>query len=103
MALYLMGDEARDFQSAESHRNVIFERYKFNPRVQSRGESVETFLTSLSDQKALKEELICDRIVIGIAGVKVSKRLQLWDKLAFSEAISTAHKTESQTQTKFIH
>ena len=53
-------------------RNVVFERAKFNTREQEEGEAVDSFITSLyklSEHCAygdLREELIRDRIVIGV-------------------------------------
>lgn len=129
MLVYLMGNEAEEISIQQNltgnetyaqvmekfdnyfipHRNVIFERYKFNSRIQSPGESVESFITSLHalaeycDYGTLKEELIRDRIVIGVADVKVSERLQLRDKLTLSEAITAVRQAELQgTQNKII-
>jgi hypothetical protein len=60
----------------ESHfmkrRNVIYERAVFNKCKQEEGETVDTFITSLyslsehCDYGALREEMIRDRIVVGI-------------------------------------
>nr|CAI5832777.1 unnamed protein product [Callosobruchus analis] len=53
-------------------RNIIFERYKFNTRSQQQGEPIERFITSLHSLAEhcqygqLKEELIRDRIVVGM-------------------------------------
>ncbi|CAG9770307.1 unnamed protein product [Ceutorhynchus assimilis] len=73
------------------------------------GEPVENFITSLHalaehcDYGALKEELIRDRIVIGVANEKVSERLQLRDKLILCEAITAVRQAELQgTQNKII-
>ena len=63
-------------------RNVIFERAVFNQRVQ-KGESVDNFITSLytlsehCEFGALREEMIRDRIVVGILNSKLSRKLQL--------------------------
>ena len=86
LLVYIMGEESEDIllqaavtpksyaetlQCFENHfvprRNIIFERYKFNSKVQKPGESVESFITSLHslaescDYGALKEELIRDK------------------------------------------
>ena len=53
-------------------RNVIFERARFNMRVQTEGESVDNFITDLyalaefCNFNVLRDELIRDRIVVGI-------------------------------------
>ena len=53
-------------------RNVIFERAKFNQRRQEEGESVDDFVTSLyrlsehCRYSDLRDELIRDRIVVGL-------------------------------------
>ncbi|XP_026669243.1 uncharacterized protein LOC113464324 [Ceratina calcarata] len=63
-------------------KNTIFERFKFNSRVQQADES-NTFVTALYTSAstcefgALKEELIRDSIVIGTRDTKTSERLQL--------------------------
>ena len=53
-------------------RNVIFERAKFNMRVQTGGEPVDNFITDLYSLAedcnfgTLYDELIRDRLVVGI-------------------------------------
>ena len=92
--IYSMGDEADDIlqsfgmsenvkkkysavkQKFEEHfiikRNKIFERARFNMRVQCEGEPVDNFITDLytlaefCNFDTLHDELIWDRIVIGI-------------------------------------
>ncbi|XP_072400844.1 uncharacterized protein [Diabrotica undecimpunctata] len=116
LLLYLMGNEAEDIllqnrpgenasfqdvmQIFDNHfiprRNTIFERFQFNSRVQRPGEPVGNFISSLHtlaehcSYGALKDELICDRIVIGIADKKVSERMQLNDGLTLEKAIQIA-------------
>ena len=103
--LYCIGDDAEDtFASAEIssadrkrsaaviakfnaffqvRKNVIFERARFIRRNQVEGESAEQFITnlySLTDNCAfgdLKDDLIRDRIVVGIRDKALSERLQL--------------------------
>ena len=92
--LYTMGDEADDIllsfnlsaedlkryevvkSKFENHfiakRNVIYERAKFNVRVQNESEPVESFITDLHclgehcQFGTLKDQLIRDRIVVGL-------------------------------------
>ena len=53
-------------------RNIIFERAKFNRHRQEDGETVDTFITALHapaehcDYGILKDEMIRDRIVVGL-------------------------------------
>lgn len=83
-------------------RNVIFERFKFNSRQQLPGESVDSFITSLHslaehcEYGALKEDLIRDRIVVGMSDVKTSERLQLQSNLKLADAILAAKQAEIQ-------
>jgi len=64
-------------------RNMIYERANFNSRVQRSGEPIDDFLTSLYSLAEscsfgqLKEELIRDRVVVGILAKSLSERLQL--------------------------
>ena len=64
-------------------KNVIFERARFNQRHQRENESVEEFITSLfslaehCDYKDATEEMIRDRIVVGIRDKALSEKLQL--------------------------
>ena len=87
----LTADDAKQYELVknrfESHfiikRNIIFERAKFNLRSQQEGESVETFITDLHclaehcEFGVLKDELIRDRIVVGLKDKKLSEKLQL--------------------------
>lgn len=128
MLLYIMGDEAEEIllqfavqpvtyedtvKKFESHfiprRNVIFERFKFNSRIQKPGESVESFITGLHsmaeycDYGDLKEQLIRDRIVVGMSDIKTSERLQLKDDLTLASCITIARQAELQSvQTEFL-
>ena len=64
-------------------KNVIFERAGFIRRNQEEGKSAKQFITnlySLLDNCAfgdLKDDLICDSIVVGIRDKALSERLQL--------------------------
>lgn len=63
--------------------NIIFERAKFNRRKQEANESVEMFITELHKLAEtrkygpLKEELIHDRLVVGLLDLGLSEKLQL--------------------------
>ena len=60
-------------------KNVIYERAKFNQRVQLPGETVDSFITALyglaehCNYGQLQKELICDRLVVGLSNVIVRK------------------------------
>ena len=64
----------------EPQRNVIFKRTKFNQRKQQQGESVETFVTDLycladrCDYGQLRNEMIRDRIVVGLLDDAISEK-----------------------------
>lgn len=127
--VYIMGEEAEEillqfanqpttFVEAiryfENHfiprRNVIFERFKFNSRTQKPGESMEAFITSLHslaeycEYGTLKEELIRDRIVVGMLDKRTSERLQLQAQLTLGECIIADKQAESQaSQSRELH
>ena len=119
---YSMGDEADDILQSfglsdadrkkytsvkdkfEGHfiikRNVIFERARFNMRVQEEDESVDSFITDLYTLAEfcvfgdLHDELIRDRIVVGIRDKNLSERLQLESELTLSKAINAVRQKE---------
>ena len=121
--IYSMGEEADDIvisfgldaeemeqyelvkNKFESHfvvkRNVIFERAKFNLRNQQDNESADSFITDLyclaqyCEFGVLKEELIRDRIVVGLADKKLSEHLQLKSNLTLEDAIAKARQSEA--------
>lgn len=84
--------------------NVIFERSKFNMRVQEEGESVEEYITALHKLAetcdyekfgvGMQDELIRDRLVIGLLDKKVNQKLQLEDNLTLERAIQVARQCE---------
>jgi hypothetical protein len=73
-------------------KNVIFERARFNHRNQLEGESIEQYITALyrlvdsCEYGALKEEMLRDRIVVGIRDVAQSECLQLDANLTLEKA-----------------
>ena len=80
--------------------NVVFERAKFNTRKQEEGEAVDSFITSLyklSEHCAygnLRDELIRDRVVIGVRDKKLSMKHQMEESLTLGKAISIARQHE---------
>ena len=121
--VYAMGDEADDMMAGfglteeerEVHptvntkfdehfvvrRNTIFERAKFNRRYQEEGENVDSYNTSLfclaehCEYGALHDEMIRDRIVVGIVDSALSLKLQLDAKLTLKKAIDAARQSEA--------
>ena len=120
--IYSMGDEGDDILQSfgmiaddrkkynavknkfEGHsiikRHVIFERARFNMRVQTEGESVDTFITDLytlaelCNFSDLRDELIRDRIVVGIRDKALSERLQLEADLTLGRAVNLIRQKE---------
>ena len=120
--VYTMGDVADDILSSfglseedktkydvvvekfEAHfvkkRNVIFERAKFNQRRQEEGEPVDDFVTSLyclsehCKYGNLRDEMIRDRIVVGLLDSTLSEKLQLEPNLTLEMAITSARQRE---------
>ena len=85
----------------QARRNTIFERARFNWRSQSEGESVEQFITSLyslaenCDFAAMKEEMIRDRIVVGIRDSALSERMQIDADLTLEKAKKMVRQREA--------
>lgn len=82
-------------------RNVIFERAKFNRRNQLPGESVEQYITELCslvetcEYGDLTEDMLRDRIVVGIRDVAIAKRLQLDAELTLEKAKRLVRQNEA--------
>ena len=127
--VYCMGDEADDILSSlglsddkksyetvktklEGHfvkrKNVIYERAKFNQRKQEQGESVDSFITSLHclaehcGYEGLKNEMIRDRIVVGLRDANLSMKLQMVPDLNLEKAVTVARQSEAVQQQQGI-
>ena len=80
---------------------MIFEQARFNHHVQKEGESVEQFITSLynlvetCDFGDLKNEMIRDRIVVGIRDQALSERLQTVADLTLEKAKTLVRQREA--------
>ena len=124
--VYVMGEEADNIlqsfhlltedsmkydgvkQSFENYfikkRNVIYERTKFNLRVQRPDESVDSFITDLyslaefCEYSNLCDKLICNRIVVGLRDKKLSEKLQMDYELTLEKAVTYARQTEAIKQ-----
>ena len=81
-------------------RNTIYQRAKFNSKKQEDGEWVDTFITALfglaekCDFGSLYDEMIHDRIVVGIKDVKLSERMQLDESLTLDRAATMVRQNE---------
>ena len=111
MSFKLSSEEIKNYDTIvkkfDSHfvpqHNVIFERAKLNQRKQQTGETVNSFITDLyclSEQckySDLKDEMIRDRIVVGLLDRKlsVSEKLQLDEKLTLHKAVEQCRQSET--------
>ena len=91
-------------------RNLIFERAWFNKRDQHEGESAEEYITALyslvetCDYGALKEQILQDRLVVGIRDAKVSESLQMDADLTLAKAKKTIRQKEAvREQSQQLH
>ena len=124
--IYAMGDQADDIlrsftltdeerksyptvkSNFDNHfiqrRNVIYERAKFNRRRQEENEPVEAFITALYSLAEhcgygnLHDEMIRDRIVVGIRNSSLSEKLQLDVGLTLDKAITQVRQAEAIKQ-----
>ena len=82
-------------------KNVIYERARFNRRDQQSGETAEQCIMALydlaehCDYGALKEELIRDRLVVGIRDTALSQRLQMDSTLTLESAKKSIRQKEA--------
>ncbi|UYV65139.1 K02A2.6-like [Cordylochernes scorpioides] len=125
--MYLMGDRADDifrtfkFEKEEEatkidsvlkafdsyfcvRKNIIYERAKFNSRIQEDREPVDEFITSLykladsCEFEGLHEQLIRDRIVVGVRDKALSERMQLDSELTLEKAMKLVRQQEAVRQ-----
>ncbi|UYV69248.1 K02A2.6-like [Cordylochernes scorpioides] len=125
--MYLMGDRADDIfrtfkfekeeeatkidsvlKAFDSHfcvrKNIIYERAKFNSRIQEDREPVDEFITSLykladsCEFEGLHEQLIRDRIVVGVRDKALSERMQLDNELTLEKAVKLVRQQEAVRQ-----
>lgn len=81
-------------------KNVIYERAKFNKRVQQPAETVDSFITALyalaenCEYGELHDELLRDRLVVGLKDSSLSERMQLNKDLTLTKAITMARQSE---------
>ncbi|KAK8757759.1 hypothetical protein V5799_004608 [Amblyomma americanum] len=79
--------------------NEVYETAKFNQRKQEAHETVDTCVTDLyklaesCEYGRLKEELIRNRLVVGLIDMNLSEKLQVNAELTLKRAILTARNT----------
>ncbi|XP_044731834.1 uncharacterized protein K02A2.6-like isoform X2 [Chrysoperla carnea] len=81
-------------------QNKTYERLLFNKMMQSQQQTFDEFLTLIINQVnkcqfgALKDELLCDKIVVGIINDEVRKKLLSEDELKYDKAVSICRAAE---------
>ncbi len=89
-------------------KNTTYERYLFNSRSQQDGEPIDVFVTALKNLAEtcefgeLKDSLICDRIILGIADHGIQKRLLRNADLTLDRTI-TIIRTTTTASTQLSH
>ena len=87
-------------------KNVIVEKAKLNQRIQKPGEPIDNFIQDLHKLAAecefgkLKEELIRDRIVVGVLSDSLSEELQAKPKLTLSLVIQISRQAEARLESQ---
>lgn len=80
--------------------NVIYERARFNKRCQEPGESAEAFISAVyklaehCQYGLLQDEMIRDRLVVGIRHNGLSEKLQMDRELTLEKAVTTIRQHE---------
>ena len=86
----------------EPRTQVIYERYRFNNRNQEPGESIASYLKELSQHESITpDDILRDRIVLGIRDDKMRERLLRLNDLTLQKAvdlIKAAEQTEQQVK-----
>ena len=107
-SINLFAEDAKKFDTVKGKftdhfdftKNVIFEKAKFNLRVQKPGETAESFITALHrlaehcDYGILHDQLIRNHLVVGIRDSKISEKLQLDKDLTLDKAVKTVTQGE---------
>ena len=83
------------------HKNVIYECARFNCRNQLQGETAEQYIMALynlasnCEYGTMKDELIRDKLVVGILDEALSKKLQLMSDLTLEKAKKEVRQNEA--------
>ncbi len=81
-------------------KNIVYERAQFNSRRQLPGEPAGTFVTALNkladtcEYGTLRDQLVRDRLVVGIADARLSEELQLDSTLTLEKAVTAIRQAE---------
>ncbi|KAK5642690.1 hypothetical protein RI129_008857 [Pyrocoelia pectoralis] len=81
-------------------KNIIYERYMFNKRTQAEGESIDVFVNDLRtlvktcEYKDEADNLVRDRIVLGINDLRVQERLLTIENLTLKNAVDICRADE---------
>lgn len=108
VSLHLSPAEASDYATVKdkldahfiTRRNVIFERAKFNQRQQEPGEPADSFITALHclaehcGYGALHDEMVRDRLVVGLKDKRLSEQLQMDPDLTLEKAVIRVKQSE---------
>ena len=87
-------------------RNITYERHLFNTRFQNVGETIDAYVTELKIQAkncefgALCDELIRDRIVVGIRDDAVRSRLLRETELDLQKTVDICRASEQEEKEK---
>lgn len=106
--LELTADERNDVKKVldkleeyfHQSKNVIYERYIFGCCKQDEGESIDTFVTRLREKAAsceygaLRDDLIRDKLVLGIANEATRRRLLREQNLTLTKALELCRAAE---------
>ena len=85
-------------------KNTIYERARFNRRNRLEGESAEQYITALyglignCEYGPLKEELLRDRMVVGVRDTALSQKLQADAGLTLERAKTAIRQKEAITE-----
>ena len=120
--VYAMGDQAEDIlntlhvpddasyeqlkQTLDAYfgvrRNLVIKRAKCDRRTKQPGEFVDVFIQDLyslaehCDYSVLREQLIRDRIVVGVIGDALSDRLQAQADLTLDQSVQLSRQAEAR-------
>ena len=81
-------------------KNIVYERARFNVRKQETNETVDAFVTALyalvehCNYGQLTDELVRDRLVVGLSDARLSERMQMEKDLDLEKAINMARQSE---------
>jgi transposase InsO family protein len=91
-----------------ARRNTIVERARFNRRIQRPGETIDSFINDLykiaedCDYGQLKDELIRDRIVVGVLDDGLSDKLQAKADLSLDLAVQFSRQAEARKENRLV-